>query len=636
MKKINLVFISSIILFSLINVGLAHADYVWVQVLFSDNCPVEGAWVKIFYNGQLQVMCVGTNKTGHCDWSGMGLQEGWYRAYAYYPEWNTDFSNSMMWVDEYGNGNTTIQNQTYSCPSGYCVDGYCCDSVCEGNCNKCDVSGSEGNCTNVDAECTGDCDYCNNGNCAANETVCELMYCADCTGYGTSFSCTYDETEDEDCNPFDIATCFNIPDGYDFTWDYRDSYCTALNTCYEGTITHTCNQPTCSAECDEDIDCPETDCDYLDGCHSGQRYYDCNDVANDCLGTCTCESNSCPAYTTCSQTGTDNDFDGWDMECGDCNDDNPNVNPGATEIVDNGQDDNCDGYELCYLDGDDDGYRPDGSSTVTSVDLDCLDSGEAQSSDPTGDCNDADANVNPGAIEVCNGIDDNCVSGIDEEPAASASCDDSNECTDDQCVSSSCSNSNEPYGTYCGSARNCPDDACNGFFAEFYPIDGNDYCDGSGDCLVYSCDMEDSYCTDNNAGDGVNGLTCGAECDQNIDCSEECIDKKWYSTYSCNLGTCNCDLSDLICSEGHCGAECDYNDDCEGAKACLSDCTCSQIEGDLNGDCIVNILDLIRIGRAFDAHPSDDHWSPLADVVVDDVIDIFDLSAVGSHFGETC
>src|SRR5688500_13620737 len=33
-----------------------------------------------------------------------------------------------------------------------------------------------------------------------------------------------------------------------------------------------------------------------------------------------------------------------------------------------------------------------------------------------GDCNDANSAVFPGALEVCNGIDDNCAGGIDEIP----------------------------------------------------------------------------------------------------------------------------------------------------------------------------------------------------------------------------
>eukprot|EP01084_Bolivina_argentea_P272061 463117_1 len=79
----------------------------------------------------------------------------------------------------------------------------------------------------------------------------------------------------------------------------------------------------------------------------------------------------------------------------DCNGNDPNINPGAIEICDDGIDNNCnnqiDEPECCYdTDNDEDGYT------------DC-----------DGDCDDNNANINPGAIEICDGIDNNCDGSID-------------------------------------------------------------------------------------------------------------------------------------------------------------------------------------------------------------------------------
>ncbi len=174
-------------------------------------------------------------------------------------------------------------------------------------------------------------------------------------------------------------------------------------------------------------------------------------------------------------------------------------------------------------------------------------------------------------------------------------CDDGNECTYDFCDDSTgCSNPPKPYGTECGLWRDCPDDVCISYFAYFYPDDGHDYCDGFGNCLIYSCEIEDSYCTDNDSFDGINDLTCGAECDQDEDCpqtTEKCdyinrvyCTRDGYGT--CN-GNCECLEDDWICGDPddelyclncahcgdgvvNCGEECEPGD---VGERCLSEGT---------------------------------------------------------------
>ena len=102
----------------------------------------------------------------------------------------------------------------------------------------------------------------------------------------------------------------------------------------------------------------------------------CNGIDDNCDGT--------------TDEGFDVDLDGYTTCGGDCNDADPAVNPGATEVC-NGVDDNCDGTTDEGFDVDLDGYKT------------C-----------DGDCNDGDPAVNPGATEVCNGVDDNCDGTIDE------------------------------------------------------------------------------------------------------------------------------------------------------------------------------------------------------------------------------
>lgn len=106
----------------------------------------------------------------------------------------------------------------------------------------------------------------------------------------------------------------------------------------------------------------------------------------------------------------DVDGDGWSQPQ-DCDDDNPDIHPGAVEIPGNGIDENCDGSDspICYADLDNDGFG-DPFNYFQSFDQDCDDYGEAYEGL---DCNDSDDSIHPGAAEVPDdGVDSNC-DGID-------------------------------------------------------------------------------------------------------------------------------------------------------------------------------------------------------------------------------
>lgn len=104
---------------------------------------------------------------------------------------------------------------------------------------------------------------------------------------------------------------------------------------------------------------------------------------------------------------------GYVTDSTDCNDSNPDINPGIPEVC-NGMDDNCDGnrdeglpFDTYYVDADTDNY---GDALIDSLWCASIPGFVLDSTD----CDDTNPDVHPGATEILDGIDNNCNGLVDE------------------------------------------------------------------------------------------------------------------------------------------------------------------------------------------------------------------------------
>ncbi|MEZ5012855.1 MAG: MopE-related protein [Chitinophagales bacterium] len=125
------------------------------------------------------------------------------------------------------------------------------------------------------------------------------------------------------------------------------------------------------------------------------------DADGDEYGDADADSTSCSELT------------GYILDSTDCNDNNPNIYPGATEVC-NFLDDDCDGYVddnlafvWLYQDADNDNF---GDATIDTLTCESLTGYVPDSTD----CDDTNPNIYPGAPEVFNGLDDDCDGVADE------------------------------------------------------------------------------------------------------------------------------------------------------------------------------------------------------------------------------
>ncbi|MCP4807348.1 MAG: hypothetical protein GY913_32480 [Proteobacteria bacterium] len=251
----------------------------------------------------------------------------------------------------------------------------------------------------------------------------------------------------------------------------------------------------------------------------------CNNLDDDCDGTV--DEDDAVDATTWNRDADQDGFgdattthtscdapDGYIANDDDCDDTDDDVRPGADEYC-NDEDDDCDGTideddavdaSTWYLDSDGDGYG-NGAYDTTACD-----EPSGYTADAT-DCQDGDADVNPGADELCSTVyDDDCDGDINEDSAADATTfyidSDSDGYGDSTVARDYC----EAPSGYVADDTDCDDG--NGDIhpnADEYCNDEDDDCDGTideDDAVDATTWYEDRDL------DGYGGTTTAVQCDQ--------------------------------------------------------------------------------------------------------------------------
>ena len=299
-------------------------------------------------------------------------------------------------TDSDGFGDPANSIDACSLPLGYVSNNQDCDDsnpainptaleVCDGIDNDCDLAIDEGVQTTFYADTDGD---------GFGDATNTTLACTAPVGFVSN---------DDDCddtnaaiNPGALEICDGIDNDCDLAIDEgvqttffadtdSDGFGDAANT------TLACTAPVGFVSNDDD-------CDDTNAAINPLAIEICDGVDNDC--------------DLSIDEGFDTDGDGFTSCNGDCNDTNNTVFPGAPELCDN-LDNDCDlaideGVQtIFYADTDGDGF---GDATNTT--LACTAPVGFVSNDD--DCDDTNSAINPGALEICDGIDNDCDLAIDE------------------------------------------------------------------------------------------------------------------------------------------------------------------------------------------------------------------------------
>ncbi|MBW1811263.1 MAG: hypothetical protein JRJ87_23940 [Deltaproteobacteria bacterium] len=498
-------------------------------------------------------------------------------------------------------------NEDLGCDDGlYCTDpDTCTGGICSGPARNCSGAG----------------DQCNNGVCDDDLDVCEPDPVADGTLCDDALFCTVTDIctagvcdgAARDCSFLDDGCNNGICDDGDDQCEASPfsngtgcedgEYCTVSDTCQAGVCTAGGGQD-CSAETDQ---CNDGLCDEVgDTCYADPVV---NGTLCDNADPCT-ENDVCTGGVCIGGPPTDVDSDGyvWDF-CGgnDCDDDDENINPGVFEaaygeqMCDDTVDNDCD----LLTDGDDPGCQQ------CAQDSDCDDNNVCNGTDT---CNLAGGTCQSGTPLTCDDgnecTDNNCdpANGC-EYPPNSLPCDDGLYCTvNSLCDAGSCVGTGNPCtapcletcreatescepstdGTQCIDGEWCTvDEVCESGVCMTTPYD----CTSEDDqCNLGICNEEDDRCEKQPTNEGLgcdDGLYCSrtdlctegtCEVDEQRDCSQ---------SVECNYGVCDENLDQCTLEPLADNTNCDNGNRCTDADTCQSGiCQAgSQISCNDNDEC---------------------------------------------------